>query len=104
VLGALDRARDSGEGSDGTDQSGQMVKNFDNMFGNVDGIISGGYYNHPWNHILHEPHLEAGLPNLINRPLTNSLAKARQMVATAKKHGATILELSAFEQNDEKNR
>ena len=78
----------------------EVVQNFDDMLGKVDGIISGGYYNHPWNHLLHEPYLEAGLPNLINRPLSNSLAKARQMVATARKHGATILVPSAFEHND----
>ena len=56
----------------------KVVKNFDDMLGKVDGVISGGYYNHPWNHILHEPYLEAGLPNLINRPFSNSLAKAAE--------------------------
>jgi len=75
----------------------QAVKNFDDMLGKVDAVISGGYYNHPWNHILHEPYLEAGLPNLINRPFANSLIKARKMVETAKKSGATILVPSAFE-------
>ncbi|MBI3696380.1 MAG: Gfo/Idh/MocA family oxidoreductase [Acidobacteria bacterium] len=75
----------------------EAVKNFDDMLGKVDGVISGGYYNHPWNHILHEPYLEAGLPNLINRPFSNSLAKARKMVETAQKHGAAILVPSAFE-------
>ena len=75
----------------------EAVKNFDDMLGKVDGIISGGYYNHPWNHILHEPYLEARLPNLINRPFTNSLAKARKMIETARKSGATILVPSAFE-------
>ena len=78
----------------------QVVKNFDDMVGKVDGIISGGYYNHPWNHILHEPYLEAGMPNLINRPFSNSLAKAKQMVELARKNGATILVPSAFEHND----
>lgn len=78
----------------------EAVKNFDDMLGKVDGIMSGGYYNHPWNHILHEPYLEAGLPNLINRPLSNSLAKSRKMVELAKKHNATILVPSAFEHND----
>ena len=78
----------------------ETVKNFDDMLGKVDGIISGGYYNHPWNHILHEPYLEAGLPNLINRPFANSLAKARQMVKLAQKHGATILVPSSHEHND----
>jgi predicted dehydrogenase len=78
----------------------EMVKNFDDMVGKVDGVISGGYYNHPWNHLLHEPYLEAGLPNLINRPFTNSLAKARQMIDLAEKHGATILVPSSHEYND----
>jgi len=78
----------------------EAVKHFDDMVGKVDGIISGGYYNHPWNHILHEPYLKAGLPNLINRPFSNSLAKARKMVDLARKHGATILVPSAFEHND----
>jgi hypothetical protein len=77
------------------------VPHFDDMLGKVDGIINGGYYNHGWNHILHEPYLEAGLPNLINRPLANSLAKARKMVETARKSGATILVPSAFEHNNE---
>jgi hypothetical protein len=78
----------------------QAVPKFDAMLGKVDGIISGGYYNHPWNHLLHEPYLAAGLPNLINRPFSNSLAKARRIVATARQHGATILVPSAFEHNN----
>src|SRR5215471_2923869 len=78
----------------------ETVKNFDDMVGKVDGIISGGYYNHAWNHILHQPYLEAGLPNLINRPFANSLAKARQMIETAGKHNATILAPSAHEHNE----
>ena len=79
----------------------EAVTHFDDMLGKVDGIINGGYYNHGWNHILHEPYLEAGLPNLINRPLANSLAKARKMVETARKSGASILVPSAFEHNNE---
>lgn len=76
------------------------VKNFDDMLGQVDGIISGGYHCHGWNHVLHEPYLKAGLPNLINRPLSNSAAKARKIIETARQHGAKILNPSAFEHND----
>ena len=76
------------------------VKNFDDMLGKVDGIINGGYYNNPWNHILHEPYIEAGLPNLINRPFTNSLSKAKKMIDLAKKHDATILCPSSHEYNE----
>ncbi|SRR5581483_11798413 len=78
----------------------EAVRNFDDMVGKVDAIISGGYYNHPWNHLLHQPYLEAGLPNLVNRPFSNSLAKARKMIETARKHRAAILCPSAFEWND----
>lgn len=78
----------------------ETVRDFDGMLGKVDGIISGGYYEHPWNHILHQPYLEAGLPNLINRPFANSLAKARRIIEMARKHGATILTPSAHELNE----
>lgn len=73
------------------------VKNFDDMLGKVDVIISGGYYNNPWNHIIHEPYLEAGIPNLINRPFANSLAKGAKMIELARKHKAPILVPSTFE-------
>lgn len=73
------------------------VKNFDDMLGKVDVIISGGYYNNPWNHIIHEPYLEAGLPSLINRPFANSVAKGNQMIEMAGKHKAPILVPSSFE-------
>ena len=76
------------------------VKQFDDMVGKVDGIISGGYHCHGWNHILHEPYLKAGLPNLINRPLSNSVAKARKIIETARQNGAKILNPSAYEHNN----
>ncbi|HYM10708.1 MAG TPA: Gfo/Idh/MocA family oxidoreductase [Bryobacterales bacterium] len=75
----------------------QAVRNFDDMLGKVDGIISGGYYNYPWNHILHQPYLEAGLPNLINRPFADTVAKTRRILDLAQKHNAAILVPSAFE-------
>jgi len=78
----------------------QAVKTFDGMLGKVDAIISGGYYNHAWNHILHAPYLEAGIPNLINRPFTNSVGKARQMIELASKHKAPLLVPSALGHND----
>ena len=78
----------------------ESVTNFDDMLGKVDGIISGGYYNHPWNHIIHEPYLKAGLPNLINRPFANSLAKAKKIIDMAEKYKAPILVPSSHEHNE----
>ncbi len=82
----------------------EVVNNFDDMLGKVDGVISGGYYNHPWDHILHEPYLRAGLPNLINRPFSNSRAKAKRMIDLARRHGATIMVPSAHAHNDAASR
>ena len=76
------------------------VRDFDAMLGKVDAIISGGYYNHPYNHLLHEPYLQAGLPNLINRPLTNSIHKAQQIVDLAQRHQAPLLVPSSMGHND----
>jgi len=78
----------------------ETVRNFDGMLGKIDGVISGGYYNHPWNHILHAPYLEAGLPNLINRPFANSLANAKKIIDFAAKHKALILVPSSHEHNE----
>ena len=82
----------------------EKVKHFDTMIGKVDAVISGGYYNHPWDHILHEPYLQAGLPNLINRPFSNALHKAKKMIETARRCGATILAPSSYEHNEAINR
>ena len=82
----------------------QVVNNFDDMLGKVDGVISGGYYNHPWDHILHEPYLRAGLPNLINRPFSNSRVKAKRMIELARRHGATIMVPSAHAHTDATSR
>ncbi len=76
------------------------VRNFDDMAGKVDAVISGGYYNCPWNHLLHQPYLEAGLPNLINRPFANSLSKAKRILDLARRHHAPILVPSAHEHNE----
>ena len=78
----------------------EVVKNHDDMLGKVDGVISGGFYNNPWNHIIHEPYLEAGLPNLINRPFANSLEKADRMLELSRRTGAPILCPSSHEHNE----
>ena len=76
------------------------VQKFDAMVGKVDAVISGGYYNHPYNHLLHEPYLEAGLPNLVNRPFANSVGKSRRLIDLARRHKATLLVPSALGHND----
>ena len=76
------------------------VKEFDDMLGKVDAVISGGYYNHAHNHLLHEPYLKAGLPNLVNRPLANSVSKGQRLVELARRHKAPLLVPSALGHNN----
>ena len=76
------------------------VKEFDDMLGKVDAVISGGYYNHAHNHLLHEPYLKAGLPNLVDRPFANSVSKARRLVELARRYKAPLLVPSALGHND----
>ena len=90
-----DRARSFANGYGCT-----AVSEFDGMLGKIDAVISGGYYNHSHNHLLHEPYLEAGLPNLVNRPFANSVGKARRLIELAQRHKASLLVPSALGHND----
>ena len=75
------------------------VSDFDDMVGQVDAVIDGGYYNHAFNHVLMAPFLEAGLPCLVNRPFANSVTKTKAIIDLAKKHKAPLLVPSAFGHN-----
>tara|TARA_B100000029_G_scaffold253623_1_gene250513 strand:- start:592 stop:1740 length:1149 start_codon:yes stop_codon:yes gene_type:complete len=77
----------------------QSVKDPADMLGHVDAVIDGGYYNHPFNHVLMAPFLQAGLPCLVNRPFSNSVGKTRTLVELARKHKAPLLVPSAFGHN-----
>jgi len=73
------------------------VKHFDDMVGKVDGILGGDYYSIMCNHKMHAPYLEAGMPNLINRPFATSMRMAKETIALAKKGDAPIISPSSFE-------
>ncbi|MBN1291101.1 MAG: hypothetical protein JXB48_04605, partial [Candidatus Latescibacteria bacterium] len=73
------------------------VKHFDDMLGEVDGILNGDYYSIMCNHKLNQPYLEAGIPTFINRPFANNMRIAKETLAQARKGDAPLMSASSFE-------
>ncbi|MHB9029411.1 MAG: Gfo/Idh/MocA family oxidoreductase [Candidatus Latescibacterota bacterium] len=69
----------------------EVVKNYYDMTGRVDGMVFGSFFECPWWPQLTKPYLEAGIPCFINRPFAFSMKDAREMVETARKHNTPIL-------------
>jgi len=75
----------------------EIVKNFDSMVGNVQGMFLDDHYSVAYNYKLAQPYLEAGIPTYINRPYADSMVKARDMVNRAKKGDAPLMTASDWE-------
>jgi hypothetical protein len=75
----------------------KAVKRFDGMIGKVDGLVIDAFFGTPYNHRLAEPYLRAGVPVFVNRPFSDSVGKAKGMVALAGKYKTPIMTGSSFE-------
>ncbi len=75
----------------------EKVARYDGMIGKVDGVVMADFESLPWNQDLVRPYLEAGMPIFVNRPFASSLAKARDMIETARRHGAPLMCGSSLE-------
>ena len=75
----------------------QKVKHYYDMIDKVDGVIMADFASMFWNQDLVRPYLEAGVPIFINRPFASSLANARDMIETARKHNTPIMCGSSLE-------
>ena len=74
-----------------------IVKNFDDMVGKVDGVFVDAFFGTPYYHHFVKPFLEAGIPVFVNRPFSDAVRKAKQMVEFAQKHNTPIMTGSSFE-------
>lgn len=74
-----------------------VVKDFDDMAGKVDGVFLDAFFHIPWYHKLSLPYLASGTPIFVNRPFADSMRKAKEMVALAKKYNTPIMTASSFE-------
>ncbi len=73
----------------------KIVASPEEMLGRVDGVIVGS--RHGDRHLAEaRPFLEAGLPVYIDKPLTTTLADARELTALAARHGARVTSFSGL--------
>ena len=75
----------------------EVVDNYWDMVGKVDGIILSDFDSCLHFKELVKPYLEAGVPIFINRPFALNLADAQEMIDLAKKHNTPIMSGSSFE-------
>ncbi len=75
----------------------EIVDNFDDMVGKVHGVFVDDLDAVAYNHKLAQPYLEAGIPTFVNRPFTDSMHKAHDMVERSRKNDAPLMTASSWE-------
>ena len=73
------------------------VKRYDGMVGKVDGVIFGGFYEAPWQHLLARPYVEAGIPVYLSRPFAYRLRDIDGLLDLAAKHNTAIIATAKHE-------
>jgi len=111
ILGGFGKLSGSGFGSSnfeaataqkfGTRLGATAVAKYDDMVGQVDGVIVGGYWEVPWHHLLARPYLEAGIPIYLSRPFAYRMRVMDAMLELAAKHGTAILATAKREHYNE---
>jgi len=74
-----------------------VVTSFDDMIGKVDGVVIDMVFQTPWTYKLARPFLKAGIPVYIDRPFTDAVWKAKEMIALSKKHDTPVWSGSSLE-------
>ena len=74
-----------------------VVKKYDDMIGNIDGVIFSGWNEIAVHHILAKPFLEAGIPAYIGRPFAYSLRDIDELLETAAKHNTPLMATAKYE-------
>lgn len=75
----------------------EVVDNYGDMVGKVDGVILSDFDSCIHFRELTKPYLEAGVPIFINRPFALNLEDAQYMIDLARKHDTPIMSGSSFE-------
>ena len=79
----------------------EVVNNYDDMVGKVDGVVNGDLYNIPWQHQLLRPYIEAGIPCFLQRPWSNTIRNLDEMLDLATKHNTALIATATYEHNSE---
>ncbi|MFC1538155.1 Gfo/Idh/MocA family protein [Candidatus Latescibacterota bacterium] len=75
----------------------KFVDKFDDMIGEIDGVIFSGWDEIAVHHLLAKPFLEAGIPTYIGRPFAYSLRDIDELLETAAAHNTPIMATAKFE-------
>ena len=78
-------------------QGVEVVDDPREMIGHIDGVLIDDVNAISIYPMLTRPFLEAGIPTFVNRPFATSMAKGREMVETAARHGTALLSASTWE-------
>ena len=73
------------------------VKRYDEMVGKVDGVIFGGFWEVPWQHLLARPYVEAGIPVYLSRPFSYRLKDIDELLNLAAKNNSAIIATAKHE-------
>ena len=73
----------------------KVVDKFDDMLGEIDGLIFADMGDVGYMHLLAKPYLEAGVPTYINRPFAYSLKDIDDLLESAAKGGDTPIMATA---------
>jgi predicted dehydrogenase len=73
------------------------VRKYDDMVGKVDGVIFGGFYEVPWQHLLARPYVEAGIPVYLSRPFSYRVRDIDRLLDLAAKHNCAIIATAKHE-------
>ena len=79
----------------------KAVQNYDDMVGEVDGVIFGGMNEVPWYPELAEPYLKAGTPLYLSRPFAYSMNAIDRIIEMAKENDTPLLCTAKFEHYNE---
>ena len=75
----------------------EVVENYGDMVGQVDGVILSDHNETVLFKHLARPYLESGVPIFINRPFAFGLKDAREILDLAEKHNTPVMSGSSFE-------
>lgn len=73
------------------------VPRYDDMLGKVDAVVSGAFFEVPWQHQLFKPYVEAGVPSYLGRPFSYRLRDIDMILDLAAKHNTPLIASSVGE-------
>ena len=77
------------------------VQGFDDMVGEVDGVIFGVMEDVPWYKFLARPYIEAGTPIYLSRPFAYCMRDIDEILELVAKHNAPIMATAKYEHYNE---